>query len=828
MVSNNNFGIYNTDDPNQPIGNDPRNPSISQLQTSNFLPKFVNTPDQGLQFESVSFPSSNAANPPNTILNRSSVGLDTTSFPNPGAVQQGDQTVSFVQNSVTSNNTVLQTFIPNVLDDYDNITYNFKLSLAPENQLLDPNAEPTGPFYVVAQSGVSTNFYIKSVDIESTVSPNEKTRNIHSTVFAINIVEPQGVSLIDKLLDAGQALGIKNIKTVPMILELTFRGYDKNGLKSEVNVAKRSWRILTQDIQTSMNEGGSEYLINFSILSDHAFNRFSYAAVLQQQLTIPIDTVGQFFSDLGYYLTLQSTRVASQGQVARSEYEFNIDPTMAKWKIGQVASQKNAPSMFIDRNGKRNIVLSTNITIDRIVDIVLASTKEGNVMVNPDSKLEKMDKDPLAPKVSQIGHLSGKVETIGFNPQANDYIRKYTYYVSKFDTFRTVIDKPDQSNENRVQYLIQDALKKKYEYIFTANNTDVLHLDLNLNALWTHATTYYASGLQRKVGVTSSNFIHIEQPTVTPDDLRDKAALSQFAFTPIPGGQDDLTNSVLNPGGLQQNYTPVPTNLPSLDPASSNIAALDKLSNNSTVQKQALRAAIQQQDNITNATPVQAAGANGPQNLPVLSGASTRINGAITQLTLDASGLQSSGGILIETLDNNVSSSGMQNATQDKILNYYSKQVDPSIDIRRTNENLEETSDLGRSVFTVVMDQLYQDSADTNLQKIELEIRGDPYWLGESDVEVFSRLETNNVSQIATSQFANYLRGENCFFLTFKTPKNYNDTTGFVELQNADMFVGIYAVQKISHNFSDGKFTQKLQAIRDIQTNAKTLAKYIR
>ncbi len=42
-------------------------------------------------------------------------------------------------------------------------------------------------------------------------------------------------------------------------------------------------------------------------------------AVLQQQLTIPVETVGQFFSDLAYYLTLQATRVARQGQVARSD-----------------------------------------------------------------------------------------------------------------------------------------------------------------------------------------------------------------------------------------------------------------------------------------------------------------------------------------------------------------------------------------------------------------------------------------------------------------------------------------------------------------------------
>ena len=831
-MTDTNFGSFNTDDPNQQIGISPRSPTIQQLQNSNFLPTFVNTPDQGMQFQSISTPSSKAAvaNQPGAVtLNRVSVGLDQQPFPNPGSVEAGNvEITTFTPNTVDTSNNILKTFIPNCLDSYDNVTYNFKLALAPETQLLDPSTDPIGPFYIVAQSGVTSNFYIKNVDIESVVSPNKKTRNIKSTLFSITIVEPQGVSLIDKLVAAGAALNIKNIKTVPMILELTFKGYQKNGLATEVTIAKRTWRIQTQDIQTSMNEGGSEYVMNFSILSDHAFNRFSYAAIIQQQLTIPVDTVGQFFADLGYYLTLQATRVASQGQVARSEYVFNIDPTMAKWKIGQVAEQKNAPSQFIDVNGKRNFVVSTNKTIDMIVDLILSTTKEGNQMINPDSNPEKMDQDPSAPKVVQVGHISGKVEVIGFNPQANDYIRKYTYYITKQDNFRALIDKPNQQNSNRIQYLVQDALKKKYQYIFTGQNTDVLNLDLSLNALWTHATTYYANALQRKAN-TNSNFIKRTNTTTTPDDLRDKTTTSKYAFTPIPGNQPDALQNVVSPGGLQQNSTPAPATLPSLNPQTANISALDQLSTNSVVQRDALQQAIAQQDAITNSVPVQAASANGPQNLPVLSGPATRINGPIQQSQSTNLGVIASNGNIsgtaIETLDNNPT---LSNNEQDKILLYYSKQVDPSIDPRRVTENIEETTDLGRSIFVTVMDQLYQDSADTNLQRIELEIRGDPFWLGESDTEMYNRLESHQIGQPVNSNFANYLHGEHCFFLTFKTPKTYDQSTGFVNSQTADLFVGVYAVQKVSHSFSNGKFVQKLLAIRDLQTNAKTLAQYIK
>lgn len=737
-------------------------------------------------------------------INASTLGIinaDVNNLPDI-AVQPDAVAFSDVPQFAELLNTTFKTFEENILDDYENITYNFKLALAPEAQLLNPNTNPSGPYYIVAQSGVTANFYIKSVDIESVVAPNYRTRNIRSYVFNVTIIEPQGISLIDKILAAGKELGIRNIKVAPMLLELSFKGYTKDGKLTEIPTIKRTWRVKLQDIHTKLESGGSEYILNFIALQDFAFNRFSAAAVIQQQITFPVDTVGQFFDDLAYYLTLQSTSIASAGQIARSEYNFQIDPDMRNWKIGEVPEQKNAPSIFIDQGGKRNIVLSTDMTIDRIVDAVLAVTKEGNLMVNPDSAPEKMNQQPSAPKVSRIASVNGKVEFLGFNTKVNDYVRKYTYFINKFDSFRALLDTPTEQNEDqRAQYLIEDALKKKYEYIFTGKNTNILNLDLDLNALWTHAAIYYASGIQRKNNI-SSKFIKPTQPETTQDDLREKAMASGFACTvnnPSGSVDSNLPEDFIGPLNSDQTRS---------DPRTDNIVALDKLSQSSTVQRDELRKQIAQQDSINGIAPVQASEANLPDNLPVLTSAS-RLNNIIQ-------------GQLIETLDNNPT---LQD--KDRILEFFTKQVDVELENTRTSENLEETTDLGRSIFGVVTNQLYKDSEFSNLLKIELEIRGDPFWLGESDSDILARLESNSVSTVVPGGFANYLRGENCFFLTFRTPQNFNDNTGFVDIQNSDLYIGVYSVNTIIHTFENGRFTQKLQAIRDLQTSAKTLRKYI-
>lgn len=699
---------------------------------------------------------------------------------------------------------VIQTFEQNILDAYENITYNFKLAMAPEAQLLNPNTNPTGPYYIVAQSGVSANFYINDVDIESIVSPNAKTRNVRSTVFTMTIIEPQGISLIDKLLATGKLLGIKNINICPMLLELSFQGFTATGIPTAVPIAKRTWRIQLQDITTRMNEGGANYVLTFMILQDYAFNRFSAASIIQQQLTFPVDTVGQFFDDLSYYLTLQATRASSQGQIARSEYEFNVDPEMRSWKIGEAPEQKNAPSVFIDEAGKRSIVLGTNMTIDRIVDVVLSATKEGNLMVNPDSTPEKLDQQPTAPKVCKVASVNGKVEFLGYNQQANDYVRKYTYYINRFDSFRALIDTPDQENEEqRIQYLIQDSLKKKYEYIFTGQNTSVLNLDLDLNTLWRFNSMYYAGALQRKNN-TNSKFIQPEQPTTSQDDLREKAMASTFACTVnnATGQPDPDLNARLDAKTPEAELT---------DPRTDNIQALDKLSETSKVQNDALRTTILEQDVINGIAPVEAADVNQIQNLPVLVGG-LRLDSSVT-------------GQLIETIDSDSILRTGQDG--DDILTMFTKQIDTEIDSNRVTENLEETTDLGRSIYGVVTDQLYNDQTYANLLKIDMTIRGDPFWLGESDIEVLNRLDTNTTTTPGLTGFANYLRGENCFFLTFKTPQNFNDNTGFVDVKNAGLFVGVYSVIRVLNTFSDGKFTQKLEAIRDLQSSAKTLRQYI-
>ena len=98
--------------------------------------------------------------------------------------------------------------------------------------------------------------------------------------------------------------------------------------------------------------------------------------------------------------------------------------------------------------------------------------------------------------------------------------------------------------------------------------------------------------------------------------------------------------------------------------------------------------------------------------------------------------------------------------------------------------------------------------------QVELEIRGDPYWLGLGNV-----LENAYIASQATAPPSNaawFYSGDTGFMLTFRTGEAPNENTGYMDFSNTSVaFMGLYAATNIRSTFRDGKFTQTIKAVRD-------------
>jgi hypothetical protein len=115
---------------------------------------------------------------------------------------------------------------------------------------------------------------------------------------------------------------------------------------------------------------------------------------------------------------------------------------------------------------------------------------------------------------------------------------------------------------------------------------------------------------------------------------------------------------------------------------------------------------------------------------------------------------------------------------------------------------------IGKAVMGAVLNQSYG-MAEKELQRLNMEVRGDPYWLGSSNMEKTGQ----NVDKSPTD-FPNFALGEHSALVTFRYPTKINDDTHEMELSGSETFNGVYMINKVTHTFSGGIFKQNLQGLR--------------
>jgi hypothetical protein len=103
-----------------------------------------------------------------------------------------------------------------------------------------------------------------------------------------------------------------------------------------------------------------------------------------------------------------------------------------------------------------------------------------------------------------------------------------------------------------------------------------------------------------------------------------------------------------------------------------------------------------------------------------------------------------------------------------------------------------------------------------DLQKIEMDIVGDPYWLTGNGLGNYTSPAVPGKLNIRQDGSVNYQNGEVDMAINFRTPVDINPVTGLYNMAVAGsaQFSGIYRVQKVIHRFQNGQFTQTIKANR--------------
>ena len=230
---------------------------------------------------------------------------------------------------------------PNPLDDYANYTYGITLFVAAASDY-QPGA--VNGQVMIASGGTSRNnrlpefyedFYFENLKFESVIGVNARSRNSNVITFEFTVIEPFGISLMDRLLAVAGSLNADNWQEMLFTLQVDFFGNSDNGepVNPIPNQTKNfQIKLIGCDIKASSK--GSEY--KFTAIP------YGHTAYTQNVGSMPanFEAIGEKVNDVfaaggdgsfAKYLNAHQADLKDKGfQDEADEYVFEIDSSIGE------------------------------------------------------------------------------------------------------------------------------------------------------------------------------------------------------------------------------------------------------------------------------------------------------------------------------------------------------------------------------------------------------------------------------------------------------------------------------------------------------------------
>lgn len=377
----------------------------------------------------------------------------------------------------------------------------------------------------------SNDLYFKNVEMTSVPGYNAKRRLTSVTNIMMDLVEPSGITLIEKIKAAAANNGFLDHLDAPYLLTIEFKGFDDHGqpIKIKNEYVKRviPIKLITMDID--VNQGGSFYNIKAV-----PYNEFAYTDLYMYPRTSgTLKSITKTFADAVQDLQRILNDQNEQEKVA----EYNQYPDRYDISISQDLDPQYAISY--EQLAQAGMVEKTVVTgvagepDEFTMEFIKFSSNDHIPMI-----LENLMKTHPKYGAKSFDEWSAAVSKKGtdrFNP--NEALS--TYF--KYFRIRTSIeptenfDEVRQTNAKIIRIVVepyyisayrlatagihqdknyQSYVAKAYDYIFTGNNLDIQDLQIN------YKVAYYQSRLKDLEATDSRTFGNtsdaLQEDTGTP------------------------------------------------------------------------------------------------------------------------------------------------------------------------------------------------------------------------------------------------------------------------------------------------------------------------
>jgi hypothetical protein len=198
------------------------------------------------------------------------------------------------------------------------------------NQAKDPN----DPNQFTRARYFSEDFYFENLEIETVIGLNERSRATNAILFNFSIIEPFGMSLIDRIIKLASSEEVKsrNYLEQPYLLQIDFFAINDAGIVVGAlpqHTKRIPIRILTLDIDTSNK--GAVYKMEAVLYNHSAYNVNTMST--PAHFEIVAGTVASFFQSTETESSL--TGAKKQREPIRSDITVGPDG-LARGRTGEV------------------------------------------------------------------------------------------------------------------------------------------------------------------------------------------------------------------------------------------------------------------------------------------------------------------------------------------------------------------------------------------------------------------------------------------------------------------------------------------------------------
>lgn len=701
----------------------------------------------------------------------------------------------------------------NILNKYDTSTYHFRLYMVSPIYFMKGEVGPENEQIVLAESG-STAIGIDEITF-TTVHGYESSVEGSGTAtkFDITLTQPFNADLYDRLYSASLALGIPNYSKCPYYLELYFLGNDpETSQPTMVDGLKWTWMIQILNVSSEIKSNGSKYFVSAVDMGDMAFS--DQACVLQEANVINETAIDVKSALQGLVDNLEIKQKLKGNVLVRDEWVINIVGKDAdKLRDSRIISPE--PQKATSR--QNDLHFTDGTSLQKAIDEILANSHyfQEKAKTSRDRLVNKYDKDDIKEKIfKSLPKIIPHVDIIDYDPLRGDYARRYTYNISVYE-ISTVLSSPDEGSlskdeiKDRVHvYINNNKIMKHYNYLFTGKNTEVYNFDLKFKTAW------YVS-LPRKSGEYSNANVGVGERSkdkiIKSSDIRNEKLNVQLSQM----HPDDAKNiNEYESKAIEERQTAIAKIQEDIDknnaknaPTSSDKANIQKTNDDLIAKQNKLKTEIDQ----------------------IRTG---KITANVSSSVLKLNTGRMEGKTIVEQLRPDPSKNPFKKYVEDFEItnenmynNINSKRRLP-ITFVETNED-EMVAGIGginssnedKVLYSAIFAQGNR-SMGGDLIRVEISIKGDPFWLGQSKLKngkitpAKEMIENESRGENIDSNLTTHYTRENYFLFTTQTPdSNVIFSEEDSSFSRSSMINGIYGVIMGKHTFSGGKFSSVLSAV---------------